>query len=378
MTMRSLFWFVAAAELGLMGPACAATQADESGGGAAGTSDAASEPSTGGSGGMLEGGILDTGLGDANPDGACDYIVEQGTRTPLSLYIMYDKSASMVGGKWESAKAGMQAFLEDPKSTGIMVAFNLFPRDPDGTPECDAKAYKTARVDYGPLPQNATAILALLDGETPDGTGTPIYPALGGAILAARDVAKPGASSAVLLVTDGEPQGPASLCAGVDPEDPQAIADLASTAAGWNPPVHTYVIGLPGANQSFANLVAAAGSGVAILVGSNDVQTEFQKALASVLGKALPCEFEIPEKVDKGEIDPTNVNVLYTPGGNSQFEYLYGVPDPSSPDCSQGDWYYDDPAHPTRIILCPGTCSTLKEDLEGKLEIMLGCKTMVK
>ena len=368
---RAVLCVIAATTVG--GCAASGRAADGSGGGGASADAEAGDSSSAGTGGGWDGGVIEAGLGDADPDGSCDYIVEQGKRTPLSLYIMYDKSSSMVGGKWDSAKAGMQAFLEDPKSDGIIVAFNLFPRDPDSTPACDQLAYKTPKVAYGALPGNAAPILTLLDSSTPDGTGTPIYPALGGALLAARDVAKPGESSAVLLVTDGEPQGPASTCAGVDPNDPQVIADMAATAASWPLPVYTYVIGLPGANQTFANQVAAAGKGEAILVGSTDVQLEFQQALATVLGQALPCEFVIPDKVDQGEIDPGNVNVIYTPGGSTDFQYLY-----QDATCSSGGWHYDDASPPTRIILCPSTCEQLKQDLGGTVQIMLGCKTVVK
>ena len=34
---------------------------------------------------------------------------EQGISKPVNLYVMFDKSASMAGNKWESAKAGLGA-----------------------------------------------------------------------------------------------------------------------------------------------------------------------------------------------------------------------------------------------------------------------------
>ena len=364
--------------LGSLGAvSCSAAESGSSpfGLGGGGGLDASSETGgAGGSGGIGDAAIFDTSFGDSiDPDAACDYIVENGNLTPLSLYIAYDKSSSMLGTKWDGGLAGLQAFLNDPKSAGIKVAFNLFPRAPDSTPPCDQFAYKEPKIPYDSLPQNAAPILALLGSTTPDGTTTPIYPALGGAILKAIEVSAPGESSAVLLVTDGEPVGPSSQCAGVNPEDPQVIADIAAVGASKNPPVYTYVIGLPGANQAFANQVAAAGKGAAIFVGSSNVQVEFQQALAVILGKALPCEYLIPEKVDKGDVNPGNVNVLFTPGGATSPETI-----PQTTDCSQGGWQYDNPAHPTRLILCPSTCEEIRADLEGKVEIMLGCKTVVK
>ena len=350
--------------------------ANSYGGGAGPAGGDAGAPDSGGSGGALEeAGLLDTSLGDAPADASCVYLVDEGIRTPLNLYIMFDKSSSMVGTKWDSAKLGLAAFLNDPKSATVRVALNFFPRPPDSTPVCDQMAYKEPRVPFGELPQNAGALIDALDAESPDGFGTPTYPALGGAILAAIDVTATGESAAVLLVTDGEPQGPATSCGGVNPEDPVEIAKLAANGAAYHPPVTTYVIGLPGASQAVANQIAAAGgSGAAILVAASNVQQAFQDALAKVRGQALPCEFEIPTEVEQGEVEPGNVNVLYTSPASTEPDTI-----PKSLDaCASGGWVYDDDAAPTRITLCPGTCEQIRDDLDGTIEIMLGCKTVVK
>ena len=89
--------------------------------------------------------------------------------------------------------------------------------------------------------------------------------------------------------------------------------------------VKTFVIGLPGVNQTIANQIAmAGGTDAAILVASTNVQTEFQTALAKVRGQALPCEYEIPSAVVGGPVDPTFVNVLVTPtGGQGGISYNF-------------------------------------------------------
>lgn len=345
-----------------------------SGSGGGGGADGGGGTSTGGTGGpSLEGGFLDV-VGDAEPDASCVYLVDEGTRTPLNLYIMFDKSSSMAGGnKWDSAKAGLSAFVNDSESAGIRVALNFFPRAPDATPVCDQTAYKEPRVAFGELPQNAIPIIDAMEAESPDGFGTPTYPALGGAILKAIEVTASGESAAVLLITDGEPQGPAATCAGVDPEDPNEIAKIAASGAAYQPPVITFVIGLPGASQTVGNTIAAAGGSDEAIQITGDVEQAFRDALASVRGQALPCEFVIPSEVDDGEVEPGNVNVLYTPP-SAEAETL-----PKSLDsCASGSWVYDDDSHPTKIMLCPSTCDMLRKDLDGKIEIMLGCKTVVK
>ena len=42
-----------------------------------------------------------------------------------------------------------------------------------------------------------------------------------------------------------------------------------------------------------------------------------------------------------------------------------------------GGWYYDNPASPTKIILCPATCDEVKTFNEASIEIVLGCATVV-
>ncbi len=322
---------------------------------------------------VLDGTLSDTGL---DPDAACGAVKEEATATPANLFIMLDKSSSMAGTKWNGAKAGLATFLKDPQSAGLRVAINFFPRPPDSTPSCDQAAYKTPKVAFGELPTNADAILKAVDAETPDGFNTPIYPALGGAILGALDQVKgkAGERGAVLLVTDGEPQGPAPTCGGLNPEDPKVLADLAATGVKFSPSILTFVVGLPGVNPTTVNTIAAAGgTDKAILVTDpTAVEKQFADALAAVRGKALPCEYALPTKVAKGEISFGLVNVVWTRASGATVTLF------QTKDCSTGGWYYDNPDKPTKIILCPSTCAEIKADLKAKIQILLGCKTLLK
>ncbi len=314
--------------------------------------------------------LPDAGDSGVDPDAACGLVTKQATSTPVDLYVTFDKSSSMAGDKWTSSGLGLGAFVDDPASAGIKIALNFFPLD--NNPTCDQFAYQTPVVPFAPLPQNADPIKQAIAATTPNGFQTPIYPALGGAILGARAEANahPGDSAAVLLVTDGQPQGPAPSCSGVNPEDPQAIADLAAAGVGYG--VRTFVIGLPGVNQTIANQIAAAGgTDSAIVVGAGDVQAQFQAALAKVRGEALPCEYLLPDEVAGGEVDKGLVNVLYTPGGSDAAIV------PQNADCSGPGWRYDDPASPTEILLCPETCAAVRSDLDATIQILLGCKTEI-
>lgn len=325
------------------------------------------------------GGAMSTAASFANSasgtggEAACAKYEHTEVHRPVNLYVMFDKSSSMAGSKWEDAKAGLKAYVEAPGADSIRAALRFFPRDADATPACDQVAYREPTVPYGPLPMNAMAIEAAVDAEAPDGFNTPMYPALGGAILKGIEMAtnNPGEVSAVLLITDGEPMGPGTMCSGVNPEDPAVIAQLAATGKSMG--VSTYVVGLPGVNQAVANQIAmAGGSDTAILVGVTNVAAEFQQALQKVAGSAIPCDYAIPDEVISGEIGLNKVNVEITPPGGQPMTVPY------DDTCANGGWKYDDPAAPTVILLCPSTCDALKAQNGANLKVLLGCGTVVK
>jgi hypothetical protein len=374
-------FFLLGAALTLGAAACSAVGSSTSAstteiGSGGNTTTSSSSGGGGGTGGepVLTTAVTSTGAGgDAgpDPDAACGLITEEAKSTPLDLYITFDRSSSMVGNKWDSAKIGLAAFVNDPDSAGIGVALNFFPLENTPT-TCNQFDYQQPKVDFAPLPANAKPVTDAMAAAAPTGFSTPIYPALGGAILAAKAYAQnnAGHAAAVLLVTDGKPEGPAAMCGSVNPEDPAVIANLAATGVSFG--IKTFVVGLPGIDQAIANKIAASGgTDAAILVGSFNVQTEFQTALAKVRGQALPCEYEIPSKVEGGQINAGDVNVLITPKGGSSAIL------PQDTKCNDKGWRYDDPQKPTKIIFCASSCQDLKLDFGAKVQILLGCKTEV-
>jgi hypothetical protein len=337
------------------------------------------------SGGSLDAGDdagfqLDTsGEGGLDPDAACGAVRVQAQTFPLNLYVMLDKSASMDGPKWNAAKTGLAAFVNDARSSGIRVALNFFPRviDPAGAPGCDANAYATPRVPFVMLTADAKKITDAIGLETPDGFNTPTWPALGGAILGTQAEMKtrpPTERGAVLLVTDGDPVGPASMCSGIDPTKSSEIAKIAQAGLNASPSIPTFVIGLPGVTQSIVDPIAAAGGSGSAVVITDTVNTQqaFQDALAKVRGKAVPCEYQLPPKVVSGEIGVGFVNVEYTPGTGAAQSL------PQSPSCSALGWRYDDPAKPTKIILCPKACDAVQNDSKAQVDVLLGCATVIR
>jgi hypothetical protein len=126
----------------------------------------------------------------------------------------------------------------------------------------------------------------------------------------------------------------------------------------------------------YTELVAATGgaSGVICTGNWNQVFMDIQQSVIS--GSQLACNLDIPMPSSGEAIDPSNVNVRYLPGGMTPGATLYRVVDASA--CgSSGGWYYNDPVTPTQIVLCPASCTEVQSDAAAKLQVELGCASVI-
>jgi hypothetical protein len=89
-----------------------------------------------------------------------------------------------------------------------------------------------------------------------------------------------------------------------------------------------------------------------------------------VAGVAVNCEFAMPEPPDGQVINLDDIRVKYVRGDGS-VEALAPVSGPGA--CTDTGWYFDDPAAPTEIRLCPGACQRVQGDPDARLEVELGC-----
>jgi hypothetical protein len=202
--------------------------------------------------------------------------------------------------------------------------------------------------------------------------GTPISAALDGALTwaATYQAAHPEQRTVVVLVTDGEPNGCQTNFNAIN----QIAADALDETG-----VTTYAIGLTnmsggGVSQGDLNdLAEAGGTNQAFFVSdSATAAMELTATLNAIRGMAIACDFPLPSSTTSGmAIDPRLINVNYTPTGG--MEVLLGLV-PSAADCgAEQAWYYDDPANPTRILLCPSACSTVTADSGAAISILAGC-----
>lgn len=379
----------------LSGAAC--SSASESGG-SGGSGNGAG---AGGSGGINVGGAGGSvNVGGSGGTGALTGCAKEtfgGELVPVDMYMMFDRSASMKdSGKWGAVttavkkfvvlpgldKLGMGiAFFPTPAKTPIPGActndqqcgfygpcvpvFNMCSGSLAGNDSCVATDYETPVVGIEAFPGVSSKIIAAIDATKPEGASTPGAPALEGAIDHATLWQQQHTDRVVVVIfaTDGEPTN-------CTPNTVQDMVNHAAEGANQTPSIKTFVIGV-GDLSALNQVAAAGGTNQAIIVSSGNAEKEFLDALNKIRG-AVGCQYLIPVG---GKADPGKVNVLFTPDGGGEGTLIKQVPDAAS--ClGQIGWYYDNPASPSQIMLCPAACD-LVTNQKGKVEVVLGCKTQV-
>lgn len=251
---------------------------------------------------------------------------------------------------------------------------------------CTSADYQTLAASVAALPGAKTAIDTALAVHIPNGQ-TPTYNALDGALKAAKAYALAHSDDivAVVLSTDGIP-----YTNGTCDDNTTDINNLAAAALAGTPSIKTFVIGVlsPSDNTTTATntlngIAAAGGTTAATIIGTSaTTESDFVAALTKIRGQSLPCQFDLPVP-EAGTPDYSKVNVVYTDsatGNASIVPYVADLADCSADGGVDGGWYYDkdpfvDAGTPSKVVLCPATCSTVQGDPTGKVDVVQGCKT---
>ncbi|MCB9585876.1 MAG: VWA domain-containing protein [Polyangiaceae bacterium] len=306
-----------------------------------------------------------------------------GKQIPLDMYVMLDRSGSMDGPSWTAVVGALTDFVQSPDSDGVGIGLQFFPSPTEPTcpifapcgnsctnnggfcEMCDPNGFLPPAVPFNTLPGAAAGIVNAMNGTSPGGD-TPTMPALQSAAIATTAYAKqhPDRKVIIVLASDGVP----SRCEDGIPQ----IAAVAAAALAETPSVETYAIGI-GDIAALDAIAAAGGSQKAIVVDTATGSQDFLDAMNEIRGQALGCEYLMPTPTE-GEADPDKLNVRYTPDGSPE-EVFPRVNDVSQCQGQPG-WYYDDPANPTKITLCPASCDRVK-NLGGSVSIELGCEQIV-
>ena len=325
----------------------------------------------------------------------CSSSKSQATLATVNMYVMFDKSGSMCSGSasctapdatssWGLTTSALKTFFRDPASAGMNVALRFFPDTVSGS-ACDSSncgfntcgvplvtlgALGSATASYPPAPTDCTTstdphecdLVKAVDSRYPSG-GTPIYGALGGALqyMETQAYSAPYQRWVVVFVTDGDPNG-----CDTDTTHIQQLAQTAYKDFG----IVTYTVGIIGSNATFMSDIATAGGGQSFMLSATAADVELVAALNTIRSSSVSCDFPLNQTT---ALDPSNVSLTFTPtNGTAQSVAKVN----SVADCGTG-WYFDNPTTPTKITLCPTTCSTVKADLTGKVDVVAACSTQL-
>ena len=328
---------------------------------------------------------------------SCGGLVVEPERLPLDMYFLVDSSGSMAeptrsgGSKWDLVTDAMVDFLSSTESAQINAGIGYFPLG--ATPTCVAgdagclcipfinlcfanlggscvvQDYATPAVPLVLPPAPAR----LIDDLATRGFagGTPTRPALEGTYQYLESWAgeHPGRKLVAVLATDGEPTG----CTGNGPAD---VAELAHAAASGPHHIQTFVIGVGRSLAALNQVAAAGGTTQAFLTDTqSDLQNDFASALNAIRERSGACSFAIPERTERGPVDPGFVNVRVTPQGGAAAVVAKTFDGTVSGCGPEGGWHYDDPGAPTLIQLCDSTCGAAAR---ARIDIEFGCESVVQ
>jgi hypothetical protein len=331
-------------------------------------------------------------------DNACGGAIFEPEQLPLDMYFLVDSSGSMAeptaagANKWDLVTSALVNFLSDGQNAQIGVGIGYFPDGVQptcaaGDPgclcipvinicfsnlggSCLASDYAAPSVPLA-LPPTPSRLISDIQQRAFAG-GTPTRPALEGTYQYLEGWAQqnPGRKVVAVLATDGEPTG----CSGNTPAE---AASLAASALAGPSHIQTFVIGVGRALANLNQVAQAGGTTQAYLTDtSSDLGGEFAAALEAIRTSAGPCAFEIPGSTEAGDVDPSRVNVRFTPSGSTQPTVVAKTFEGTAANCgSGGGWHYDNPAAPTRIQLCESSC---KAAFNARMEVQFGCETIVQ
>jgi hypothetical protein len=318
--------------------------------------------------GGSDGGTGADGFVTTQFDLGCASSTMQAKLVPVNLVVLLDRSGSMGDGingdpnlKWKPVTAALESFFADPMSLGMSASLAFFPAS-NMTDQCNPSLYYFASVPMTTLP-DPTQFQSAIAAITPQGN-TPTLPAIQGAIDYAKDTrdATPGSRTAIVLVTDGDPDVCNSSVNNVSLE----VAKVAQS-------IPTYVIGVGQSLTSLSMIAQSGGTGQPTLVSVGDASqtaNDFQQALEAIRGLVLTCDLQLPAPPPGMSLDYHSVNVAFTPSSGAAEELLYNSA------CTTGvGWRYDDPSHPSQVVLCDDTCNTVKQDHGGRVDVVFGCAT---
>lgn len=341
--------------------------------------------------------------------GSCQKSTVESNLLPANILFVLDRSGSMLcnpppttqssvcemqptrdnanaPSKWEvTTQALVKAIRALPSSATIGLSYFA------NNDECGVSSSPSV-----PLLTNTSAQQDAIErsilGVSPGG-GTPI---VGATILAYAHMhasalaGKIFGNEFVVLITDGaqsEQCSYAPRCSDGASCTDLLIKEEVPKAAGPGVGIRTFVVGVPGSEPArtvlsqIAKLGGTAPANCDPQQGNchfdmtkvTDLSASLNSALAEISGQAVSCELNVP-KPDQGELDTTLVNVVYTPSGGG--ESIVVRQDARTCESGANGWQYAD--QNSKIRLCGETCTTVRSDSGARVDVVLGCPSILQ
>jgi hypothetical protein len=335
---------------------------------------------------------------DASLFAGCATATLTAARTPVMLELVVDASGSMKGDKWAALVSALDGIYDQMateadqnQAVGMLVFSDTKDKTVGTGPYPVTDADGVSRFNDVPIAfvdgAQRDALKKRVDPPTNASLVTPTHAALLGG-FSVLETAKPAslpanAKRVLVLMTDGMPTDDgndeshplvakeASLPSPVGPIQtfPVAIGDFNDidptwmgtlAQAGGTAPAGCKPTESSNPSKLCYFQIVPSGKTVAVLAN------EFQDTVNRIRAQASSCELALPTNADA---DPSRVNVIQDDGAGHRAL----VPE----DATNG-WTYDDPAHPKKVLLHGTACANATAELRGKVDVVLGCKTVVK
>jgi hypothetical protein len=371
MFKRALLVGACIAAMGTAAAACGNTKNDgggdgdggggSSGGSTAGTSDGTSSGSTAGgtSGGDVfgiggAGGVVQDLTGCATGQENTDVLA-------LRMSFLIDTSKSMVDkNKWNQVRAALKSFAR-VTVRGTYVGMTFFPK----YELCDPAAYAAYDVPITRSEEVGPLVEAAVDSQQPFGS-SPFTAALDGTIqtIAASGADDPDGNRVIIFLTDGF-NDPAEC----QPENTVTeTARIAGDAYNRAASIPTYVVLIGGDATILSPISVSGGTEKVIQIDpDSNVLSNFLSVINSIRANARSCTYKIAAG-GSFSVDPNKTNVTFTVGDETVVLKNAG----SCAEPGAVGWVFDNPAAPSRIVLCPETCKRVNAQ-NGDVRIVIGC-----